>query len=129
MDVSMQGKIHIMPVCFMSLSLTAPMFLRFCLVCEELGLDGFLFLLPGSQFDDCFILFQPELSFAQHDLPDDTPVTNWDNPVTVRDRIRTAFRAAGRSYNIRETILYPMAHDIVKPLFDDDPLVEWWLKE
>ncbi|KAK7476804.1 hypothetical protein BaRGS_00031965 [Batillaria attramentaria] len=79
--------------------------------------------------DDCFILFQPELSFAQHDLPDDTPVTNWDNPVTVRDRIRTAFRAAGRSYNIRETILYPMAHDIVKPLFDDDPLVEWWLKE
>lgn len=173
------------------------MLLRFCLVCQELGLDGFLFLLPGNQFgadphvfgqgvrrvlqtlsdldpagvkcmnksyvakrgwvfefnhatffvttfapcypeshsrfafgaDDSFILLQPELSFAQHDLPEDTPVTNWEQPVTVRDRIRVAFRDAGRGYRIRETVLYPMAEDIVKPLSDSGPIVEWWRKD
>lgn len=78
----------------------------------------------GSQ--DCFILFQPELSFAQHNLPDDTAHTNWERPQTVRDRIRLAFREAGRGYQIRETVTYPMAHDIVKPCDDGGPVVEWW---
>ncbi|PVD35553.1 hypothetical protein C0Q70_02516 [Pomacea canaliculata] len=73
----------------------------------------------GSQ--DCFILFQPELSFAQHNLPDDTAHTNWERPQTVRDRIRLAFREAGRGYQIRETVTYPMAHDIVKPCDDGGP--------
>ncbi|XP_070207799.1 uncharacterized protein [Littorina saxatilis] len=176
---------------------SVPMFLKFTLVCQELGLDGFLFMLPGQQFgtdpqafgkgarrilqvlsdldpagfkcmdksyidkrgwvfefnrvtffvttfapfypptnsrysygaEDCFILLQPEISFAQQDLPLDTPETNWAQPKTVRDRIRTAFRDAGREYLIRDTVHYPMVYDIVKPLKDGDPLVEWWAKD
>lgn len=78
--------------------------------------------------EDCFIVFQPEISFAQHDLPTDTPHTNWINPETVRDRIRIAFQKAGRGYTIRETIFYPVAHDIVKPMNEGEPLIEWWKK-
>ncbi len=76
---------------------------------------------------NAYILFQPEISFAQHDLPPDTIDTNWDCPKTVRDRIRVAFKEAGRPYKIRDSIYYPMAYDIVKPVreFDDD-VVEWW---
>ena len=33
-----------------------------------------------------FILLQPEYSFLTHHLPQDTPHTNWDKPVTIRDR-------------------------------------------
>ena len=80
--------------------------------------------------EDCFILLQPEISFAQHDLPPDTPETNWSRPVTVRDRIRTAFRDSGRGYLIRDTVYYPVVHDIVKPAREgEDPLVEWWVKD
>ncbi|XP_064633076.1 uncharacterized protein LOC135491262 [Lineus longissimus] len=78
--------------------------------------------------DQGFILLQPELSFAFKDLPSDTPKTNWDNPLTVRDRIRVAFRDAGRPYKIRPTIFYPMTEDIVRPLQEEDPVIEWWVK-
>ncbi|XP_076451570.1 uncharacterized protein LOC143287457 [Babylonia areolata] len=174
-----------------------PMFLKFSMVCQELGLDGFLFLLPGKEYganlqvfgkavrrvlqtvsdldpagfrcmdksyldkrgwvfefnrityfittfapfyppsssryahgaEDAFVLFQPEVSFAQHDLPPDSVKTNWDQPVTVRDRIRRAFRDAGREYKIRDTLFYPMVHEIVKPVREhEDPEVQWWLK-
>ncbi|XP_050412095.2 uncharacterized protein LOC126826986 [Patella vulgata] len=171
-----------------------PTFYKFILSCEILGLDGFVFELPGEEYcDDIqifaknvkrvlkvisnndpghgkslqksyigkrgwvfeynkmtmfittfapfyprtnsrysfgtangFILFQPELSFAQHDLPPDTPYTDWNEPKTVRDRIRIAFKEADQEYNIPETIYYPMAHDIVKPMKHGDSLIEWW---
>lgn len=74
----------------------------------------------------CFILFQPEFSFAAHDIGPDTPDTNWECPVTVRDKIRVAYKDAGRQYAIRDTVYYPPAHDIVKPLGIHDPPVEWW---
>ena len=73
-----------------------------------------------------YVLFQPEISFAQHDLPDDTPHTNWDHPKTVRDKIRVAYRNAGRGYHIREKLAFPMVYEIVKPLTDDTDHIEWW---
>ncbi len=74
-----------------------------------------------------FILLQPMYSFAIHDIGKDTPITNWDNPTTVRDVIRAAFRNNGRSYHIRDTIRYPMSHDIVKPMVEGPGNVfEWW---
>ncbi|KAL8624310.1 hypothetical protein ACOMHN_044741 [Nucella lapillus] len=176
---------------------SVPMFLKFTLVCQELGLDGFLFLLPGQHYGtdlqvfgkavrrtlqtlsdldpagvkcmnksyldkrgwvfefshvtffittfaplyppsnaryahgagEAFVLMQPEISFAQHDLPSDSVKTNWDEPVTVRDRIRRAFRDAGRGYVIRDTLFFPMVHDVVKPVREgEDPMVEWWVR-
>lgn len=76
--------------------------------------------------DCCFVLLQPELSFLYHDLSDDTPETNWDNPVTERDKIRVAYKKAGREYNIPPTIFYPMTDHIVMPLKIGDPLVPWY---
>ena len=77
--------------------------------------------------EQAFILFQPMYSFAIHDIGDDTPHTNWDNPVTIRDKIRVAFRENNREYYVRDTIYYPAAHDIVKPLKEGvGDLVEWW---
>jgi hypothetical protein len=80
--------------------------------------------------EDCFLLFQPEISFASHNLPADTPVTNWTSPQTVRDKIRVAYRTAGREYFIRNTVRYPMCHDMIKPLSSsndsDSELVNWW---
>ena len=80
----------------------------------------------GFGCDNGFILLQPELSFAFKDLPPDTAETNWEHPQTVRDRIRVAFRDAGRPYKIRPSIYYPMAEDVVRPLQEEDPVVEWW---
>ena len=66
-------------------------------------------------------------SFAIHNISPDTPHTNWDNPVTERDHIRVAYRANNRGYYIRDTVRYPPAHDIVKPLVEGPGnLVEWW---
>ncbi|XP_013412870.1 uncharacterized protein LOC106175424 [Lingula anatina] len=175
---------------------SVPTFLKFTCVCEPLGLDGFVYELPGDygkdvqtfgqavhrvlttisdhdpsgvhcmkqsfiakrgwvfQFnkitffvttfapcypdnhsryafdsDHAYILLQPEISFAQHDLPSDTPVTNWDNPKTVRDRIRVAFRDAGREYKIRDTIYFPTVLEIVKPIESNGPDVKWWISD
>ena len=77
--------------------------------------------------EQAFVLFQPMYSFAIHDIGEDTPHTNWKNPVTVRDKIRVAYKENNRSYYIRDTIYYPAAHDIVKPLTEGvGDLVEWW---
>ena len=76
--------------------------------------------------ENCYILFQPEISFAQHNLSPDTPNTNWENPKTARDRTRVAYKEAGRPYNIRDTVIYPNSHDIVTPLIPGDKVVEWW---
>lgn len=76
--------------------------------------------------DHCFILFQPEISFARHNLPQDTPHTDWEKPKSVRDKIRVEFRDAGKGYLIRETVNYPMSHDIIKPIGMNDNIIEWW---
>ncbi|ESO83682.1 hypothetical protein LOTGIDRAFT_169162 [Lottia gigantea] len=73
-----------------------------------------------------FILFQPELSFAKHNLPPDTVITNWDTPKTVRDRIRITFKDKGQEYTIPATVNYPMVNDIVKPLKEGNPVIKWW---
>ena len=66
-------------------------------------------------------------SFAIHDIGDDTPKTNWEDPQTIRDKIRCAYKDNNRAYHIRDTVVYPAAHDIVKPLKEGvGDLVEWW---
>lgn len=73
-----------------------------------------------------FVLFQPEYSFAWHNIESDTPETNWENPTTVRDKIRVEFRNHGRDYEIPDTIYYPPALHIVRPLRPTDPPITWW---
>lgn len=73
-----------------------------------------------------FVLLQPMYSFSHHDIGEDTPTTNWENPKTFRDKIRVAFKANGRPYHIRDTVFYPTAHDIVKPLHEGEDIIEWW---
>ena len=51
-----------------------------------------------------------------HDMPNDTPLTARDFPVTVRDKIRVAYKNSNRGYHIRDTINYPMSHDMIRPL-------------
>ena len=82
----------------------------------------------GFESESCFLLFQPEVSFAQHDLPPDTALTNWDQPKTVRDRIRVAFREDGREYMIRQnaTVTYPMVWEIVRPVDKWCNFFRWW---
>eukprot|EP01063_Lacrimia_lanifica_P006625 TRINITY_DN1413_c0_g1_i2.p1 TRINITY_DN1413_c0_g1~~TRINITY_DN1413_c0_g1_i2.p1 ORF type:complete len:449 (+),score=100.38 TRINITY_DN1413_c0_g1_i2:69-1415(+) len=78
--------------------------------------------------DAAFVLLQPEASFLRHGLPADTPQMEWADPRTVRDRIRVAFRNAGRGYFIPPTLRYPMAEHIVKPLRDDgSSVLKWWV--
>ena len=78
----------------------------------------------------CFILLQPEVSFLRHNLPFDTPQTNWQSPQTIRDRIRISFWNAGQEYYIPRSRVYPAAEHIVKPLIDDGQhVVKWWTKE
>eukprot|EP00002_Diphylleia_rotans_P004407 TRINITY_DN1323_c1_g1_i4.p1 TRINITY_DN1323_c1_g1~~TRINITY_DN1323_c1_g1_i4.p1 ORF type:complete len:373 (-),score=60.80 TRINITY_DN1323_c1_g1_i4:58-1176(-) len=74
----------------------------------------------------CYILLQPSVSFYYHDIGRDTPLTNWNEPKTIRDKIRLNFRLAGRGYEIPETVRYPMSHHIVKAHQMGDPVVEWW---
>ncbi len=76
---------------------------------------------------NCYILFQPEVSFALHDLPPDSANTAWDAPVTIRDKIRVAYKNANRPYHVRSTTHYPMAHDMIRPLNSDSGLIKWWL--
>ena len=74
-----------------------------------------------------FILLQPMYSFAIHDIGNETPHTNWENPKTIRDKIRVAYKENGRPYQIRDTVYYPAAHDLVKPLVEGPGrLLEWW---
>ena len=77
-----------------------------------------------------FVLLQPEKSFGRHgkQVGVDTPHTSWDEPKTMRDKTRIAYRDAGRNYHIPDTTKYPPAEHIVKPLPDDrtSPVVTWW---
>ena len=76
----------------------------------------------------CFVLLQPEYSFLIHDLPADTPHTNWEAPENIRDRIRISFKRAGQAYAIPSTVHYPPAEHIVKPLEEGLAVIEWWKK-
>lgn len=77
-----------------------------------------------------FVLLQPMYSFAIHNIGSDTPHTNWEDPKTVRDKIRVAYKESGRPYHIRDTLHYPMAHDLVKPLEEGHgQVVEWWISD
>ncbi|XP_019635158.1 PREDICTED: uncharacterized protein LOC109478113 [Branchiostoma belcheri] len=79
--------------------------------------------------ENSFVLLQPEESFLRHDIGADTPHTDWENPRTARDQIRAAYRRAGRPYVIRDTVIYPPVHDIVKPLGGataPGDVVAWW---
>eukprot|EP00741_Cyanophora_paradoxa_P003061 tig00000663_g2972.t1 len=71
-----------------------------------------------------FVLLQPYSSFLWQGVGEDTPETAWEEPRTARDRIRVAFRRAGRPYtppgNPAEQ---PVAHLIVRPLREGDPPV------
>lgn len=78
--------------------------------------------------NNSYILLQPMYSFAIHDIGEDTPLTDWETPKTVRDKIRCAYKENGRGYYIRNTVVYPAAHDIVKPLQEGaDHVIEWWI--
>lgn len=76
--------------------------------------------------DSVFILLQPEYSFLNHDIPADTPDTNWEAPMTIRDRIRKSFRTAGQSYTIPCTTHYPAAEHIVPPTKIGGCPIRWW---
>jgi hypothetical protein len=76
-----------------------------------------------------FVLFQPRASFGRHGLNEDTPAsaTNWDNPTSMRDKARVAFKENGRPYYIPEELPYPVAEHIVKPAKDDGTTcIRWW---
>lgn len=72
------------------------------------------------------MLLQPEYSFAWHDIGNDAPDTQWNNPQTMRDKIRVEFKKAGRPYEIPPTIFYSPALYIVKPLELGAPTLDWW---
>lgn len=81
--------------------------------------------------DWSFVLLQPEISFARHDLPPDHGSDSRASPTgrDIRDRIRDAFRAAGKPYHVQCPTESVMAHQVVRPpdkLSND--VVEWWWK-
>jgi hypothetical protein len=77
--------------------------------------------------DRSYVLFQPEFSFAWHNIGDDTPHTKWDNPVTIRDKIRVEYKQNGRAYEVPPTIYYSPALYMVDPVNKGDPGIEWWI--
>lgn len=76
-----------------------------------------------------WVLFQPYYSFLVHDVGRETPrsETSWEEPTSVRDKIRARFRNHGQEYFIPEDPrLYPSSLNFVAPLKLTDPFVEWW---
>ena len=77
--------------------------------------------------NNAFILLQPMHSFVTHNIDEDTPHTNWEQPITVRDKIRVAYKMNNRPYLIRNTVHYPAAHDIVRGMDSmSDKVLPWW---
>lgn len=72
----------------------------------------------------CYILLQPEISFLQNNIGSDLPTTNWDNPESIRDRIRCNFKKHGRGYYIPPTNRYPVAEMIVLDPHSNDEKFE-----
>eukprot|EP00736_Rhodelphis_marinus_P009784 Rmarinus@m.16514 len=81
-----------------------------------------------TERESCFVLLQPDSSFVMHDIGADTPrsATNWENPVSMRDKIRCLFRKHGREYEIPESTRYAMADHVVKPMRRGGDVVRWW---
>eukprot|EP00730_Choanoeca_flexa_P016169 TRINITY_DN7586_c0_g1_i1.p1 TRINITY_DN7586_c0_g1~~TRINITY_DN7586_c0_g1_i1.p1 ORF type:complete len:323 (+),score=48.02 TRINITY_DN7586_c0_g1_i1:180-1148(+) len=125
---------------------------RGCMESRFIGRHGWVFHFAGCEmfvtsFNGCYpesnsrhcpqqrttiILFQPYTSFLLHAIGNETPksVTEWDNPRSMRDRIRARFRNHGVWYEIpEEPHRYPAAHNVVMPLQDGDAVVEWWRQE
>lgn len=80
----------------------------------------------GFGCKNCYLLLQPEISFAVHDLPPDTLHTNWSCPKTSRDRIRVAFEKVGRYYDPPLVLNEPMVYDIAKRVDPEDAVIRWW---
>jgi hypothetical protein len=76
--------------------------------------------------DTCYVLLQPDDSFARHNLTPDTPLTNWESPQTMRDHIRKRHRSQGQPYTIPKSASYPAADHIVKAEDNDSPVIQWW---
>jgi len=83
-----------------------------------------------SHADSSFVLFQPESSFAWYDsgkgLTRDE--TCWHRPTSARERIRVAYKNAGREYDVatHSEGALPAARHVVRPIRLDGPNVEWW---
>eukprot|EP01103_Thecamoeba_quadrilineata_P020797 TRINITY_DN9133_c0_g1_i1.p1 TRINITY_DN9133_c0_g1~~TRINITY_DN9133_c0_g1_i1.p1 ORF type:complete len:314 (+),score=63.55 TRINITY_DN9133_c0_g1_i1:69-1010(+) len=80
----------------------------------------------GFGSSSAFVLLQPEYSFAWKEIGDDTAETNWENPKTVRDKIRVDFKKHGRPYDASKLFL-PRALHVVKALEEKDPVLTWWI--
>lgn len=78
----------------------------------------------GFGCESAFVLLQPERSFLRHNLCDNH--VEAQQPPSIRDRIRTAFRQAGRGYFLPPTTRYAPAPFIVRPVHEDDAPFEWW---
>jgi hypothetical protein len=59
----------------------------------------------GIDEESSFVLLQPEYSFTWRDIGEDTPHTEWNNPKTMRDKIRCEFKKHGRMYEIPPTVV------------------------
>jgi len=84
----------------------------------------------------CCLVFQTTVAsdltlFNQtgNGIGNDTLETNWDKPLTVRDKIRVDFKRNNRAYDLFDTLYYSPAIDVIKPLKIGDPVVEWWKKK
>lgn len=82
---------------------------------------------PRYTYDskNCFILFQPEVSFALKNISNFAANTNWDQPSTERDKIRVSFKSARQTYHI-PTRKFPIAYEMIKPMHEQDPAIKWW---
>ena len=78
--------------------------------------------------DSAFVLFQPEISFNFHNLPEDDTVREEHefDLSNIRHAIRRNFMQAGRKYHIPESVFYENSHHIVKPLDYHGDVVRWW---
>jgi len=63
--------------------------------------------------DSCFIMLQPETSFQRHDIGSDTPLTRFEDPQTMRDKIRCSFLNANQNYHIHPSNQYPVSTSYV----------------
>jgi hypothetical protein len=84
--------------------------------------------LTESASDSCFILLQPEVSFLRHGIGPDQPVTNWEKPHTIRDKIRANFRDKQKSYHIPSSLNYPVAATFVHSEDGKSNSVPFWDK-
>ena len=76
---------------------------------------------------NAFILLQPMHSFVRHDIGEDTSFTNWEQPKTIRDKIRVSYKSNNRPYLIRNTVHYPTVHDIVRGMDSmSTDVLTWW---